>query len=180
MERMGQSFETTNETKFVFELETEEVDNLISFILTINTLGYSFEGPQGTQAIDFGDIEGKKARATITSKGEGQEIVPIDSLPVPKMGDRLIEGDLKGWLAVQLFRLPEKPIKIGDTWTKSKLDTNTHTDTTRQSTTTSINDSKAKYTVLGEEIKMGLSCLRIRVETEYSRQSNSSMRETDI
>lgn len=61
MERMGQSFETTNNSKFVFQLETERIDSLISFIMTIDTLGYSFEGPQGTQEMDFGDIKGKKA-----------------------------------------------------------------------------------------------------------------------
>ncbi len=62
MERMGQSFETTNSSKFVFQLETEQVDSLMSFIMTIDTLGYSFGGPQGTQTMEFGDIKGKKVR----------------------------------------------------------------------------------------------------------------------
>jgi hypothetical protein len=180
MERMGQSLETTNSTKFVFQLETEQVDSLIRFVMTVDTIGYLFGGPQGNQAMDFGDIKGKKVHATMTSKGEGRDIVPIDSLPVPKMGDRTIEGDVKGWLTVQLFKVPDKPIKISDTWTEAKRDTNTHTDTTRQSTVTVINDSKAKYTVLGEEAKMGLTCLHIQVETEYSRQSIGKMKDTEI
>jgi len=180
MERMGQFFETTNTSTFVFQLETETIDSLVSFIMTVDTIGYSFEGPQGTQAMDFGDIKGKRSRVTITPQGEGREVVPIDSLPTPKMGGQSMEGDAKGWLSVPLFKVPEKPIKIGDSWTEAKLDTNTHTDTTRQSTRTSIKDSKSKYTVLGIETKMGLSCLHIQVETEYSSQSQGKMRDTEV
>ncbi|HEX9972699.1 MAG TPA: hypothetical protein VGD14_11570 [bacterium] len=180
MERMGQTFETTNSQTFVFQLETEKVDSLISFIKTVDTIGYSFGGLQGSQAMDFGDIKGKKVRGIMTSKGVGRDIVPIDSLPITKMGDRPMEGDAKGWLAVQLFKAPDKPIKIGETWTEAKLDTNTHTDTTRQSTRTSINDSKSKFTILDEETKMGLTCLHIQVETEYSSQSSGKMKDTEI
>ena len=180
MERTGQFFETTNTSTFVFQLETETIDSLVSFIMTVDTIGYSFGGPQGTRAMDFGDIKGKRARVTITPQGEGREVVPIDSLPTPKMGGQSMEGDAKGWLSVPFFKVPEKPMKIGDSWTEAKLDTNTHTDTTRQSTRTSIKDSKSKYTVLGIETKMGLSCLHIQVETEYSSQSQGKMRDTEV
>jgi hypothetical protein len=180
MERMGQSFESTSSQTFIFQLETEKIDSLISFIMTVDTIGYSFGGPQGSQTMDFGDIKEKKVRWIMTPKGVGRDIVPIDSLPTPKMGDRPMEVDAKSWLAVQLFKVPGKPIKIGDTWTEAKLDTNTHTDTTRQSSRTFINDSKAKYTVLGEETKMGLICLHIQVDTEYSTQSWGTMRGTDV
>jgi hypothetical protein len=180
MERMGQSVEMTNNSKFAFQLETEKVDSLISFIMTVDTIGYSFGGPQGSQTMDFGDIKGKKVHMIMTPRGEGREVIPIDSFPTPKMGDRPMEGDVKGWLSVQLFKVPDRSIKIGDTWTEAKLDTNTQTDTTRQSTTSMINDGKAKYIVLGEETKMELTCLHIQVETEYSRQTSGSMRGTDI
>lgn len=180
MERMGQSFETTSSQTFIFQFETEKVDTIISFIMTVDTIGYSFGGPQGLQAMEFGDIKGKKIRATMTPKGIGRDIVPIDSLPIPKMGDRPMEGDPKGWLAVQLFKIPDKPIKVGDSWTEAKIDTNTHSDTTRQSTRTFINDSNLKYTVLAEETKMGLSCLHIQIDTEYSTQSWGTMRGSEI
>lgn len=180
MERMGQSYESTSSQAYVFKLETEKVDSLISFILTVDTIGYAFGGAQGSQAMDFGDIKGKKVRGIMTPGGVGREIVPIDSLPTPKMGERPMEGAAKSWLAVQMFRVPDKPIKIGDTWTEAKLDTNTHSDTTRQSTRTFINDSKAKYKILGEETKMGLSCLHIQLDTEYSTQSWGTMRGSEI
>jgi len=180
MERGGQSFETTSSSKLVFQLETEKIDSLISFILTVDTIGYSFESSRGTQTMDFGDIKGKKVRATITPDGTGHDIVPIDSLPTPKMDDRPMEGGVTGWMAVNLFKTPDRPVKIGDSWTDAKLDTNTHDDTTRQSTRTFINDSRATYTVVGEEEKMGLTCLHIQIDTEYSTQSWGSMRGTDI
>ena len=180
MERSGQSFETTRSSKFVFQLETEKIDSLISFILTVDTIGYSFESSRGTQAMDFGDIKGKKVRATITPEGAGHDIVPIDSLPIPKMDSRPMEADAKAWLAVNLFKVPDRPIKVGDSWTEAKLDTNTREDTTRQSSRTFINDSRAKYIVLSEEEKLGLICLHIQVDTEYSTQSWGSMRGTDV
>lgn len=115
-----------------------------------------------------------------TPAGEGRDIVPIDSLPAPKIGDPAMEDDAKTWLAVPLFKVPDKPIKIGDTWSEAKLDTTTRTDTTRESTQTYIKDSKSNYTVLVEETKMGLTCLHIQVETEYSSQSSGKMRDTEI
>lgn len=180
MERMGQSFSTTNSSKFVFQLQTEKVDSLINFIMRVDTIGYSLGGSQGDQAMDFGDIKGKKARVTITPQGEKREIVPIDSLPTPKMGGQSMEGDAKGWLSISFFKVPDKPMKIGDSWTEAKLDTTTRVDTTRQSSQTYIRDSKSKYTVLGEETKMGLTCLHIQVETTYSSQSSGKMRDTEI
>ncbi|MCI0495877.1 hypothetical protein L0Z72_12805 [candidate division KSB1 bacterium] len=180
MERMGQTFESTSSQTFIFQLETEKVDTAISFIMTVDTIGYSFESQQGMQKMDFGDIKGKKIRATMTPKGIARDIVPIDSLPTPKMGDRPMEGEAKGWLSVPLFKVPDRLFKVGDSWTEAKLDTNTHTDTTRQFTRTFINDSKSKYTILGEETKLGLSCLHIQVETEYATQSWGTMRGTEM
>ena len=130
--------------------------------------------------MDFGDIKGKKVRWITTPNGVGRDIVTIDSLPTPKMGDRSMEVDAKSGSAVQVFKIPGKQMKIGDTWTEAKLDTNTHTDTTRQSTRTYINDSKAKYTVLSEDTKMGLSCLHIQVDTDYSTRSWGTMRGSEI
>lgn len=180
MERMGQSFESTSSQTYIFQLETEKIDTVISFIVTVDTIGYSFGGLQGSQAMDFGDIKGKKVRGIMTPNGVGRGMVPIDSLPTPKMRDRPMEGDAKGWLTIQLFKVPDRPIKIGVTWTEAKLDTNTHTDTTRQTTRTFINDSKTKYTVLGEEPKVGLSCLHIQMDVEYSTQSWGTMRGSEI
>ena len=130
MERSGQSFETTSSSKFIFQLETEKIDSLISFVLTVDTIGYSYESSRGTQAMDFGDIKGKKVRATITPKGARHDIVPIDSLPIPKLDGRSMGSDAKGWLSIRLFQVPGKPIKIGDSWTEAKLDTNTQLSST--------------------------------------------------
>lgn len=134
IERMGQSFETTSSSKYVFQLETEQVDSLIHFVLILDTVSHSFKGPQGAQAIDFGDIKGKKIRTSITLHGDQKDLAPIDSLPRPKLGDQPMEGDAKGWFSVPLFKVPDRPMKIGDSWTEAKLDTTTQIDSTRQST----------------------------------------------
>ncbi|MDZ7319220.1 MAG: hypothetical protein ONB11_08705, partial [candidate division KSB1 bacterium] len=83
------------------------------------------------------------------------------------------------WLAVQFFNVPKKPIKIGEQWTETKLDTITHTDTTRQSSQISINKSQSTYTVLGEEMKMGFRCLHLLVETTRSLQSSEKAKDNE-
>ncbi len=180
MERMGQSFETTSNSKYVFQLETEQVDSLIHFVLTLDTLSHSFVGPQGAQAIDFGDIKGKKIRAAITLHGDPKDLTPIDSLPTPKLGDQPMQGNAKDWFSVPLFKVPDRPMKIGDSWTEAKLDTTTQIDTTRQSTRTYIKDSKSQYTVLGEETKLGLTCLHLQIETQYSSQTSAKMSDSQM
>lgn len=180
MERMGQSLETTSSSKYAFQIETEQVDSLIHFVLILDTVSHSFKGPQGAQAIDFGDIKGKKIRASITLHGDQKDLVPIDSLPTPKLGDQPMEGDAKGWFSLPLFKVPDRPMKIGDSWTDAKRDTTTQIDSTRQSTRTYIKNSKTQYTVLGEETKLGLACLHLQVETQYSSQSRVKTSDSQI
>jgi len=175
-ERSGQSFESTSQQKYVFQLETEKIDSLVNFILTVDTLGFSTESARGSQTINFGDIKGKRSHVSITPKGEGREITLLDSLPTPEMDGRPIPGEAKNWLAASLFKIPGKPIKIGDSWTETKLDTSTRTDTTRQTSRTSINDRETKYAVLAKETRMGFECLHFKLDSKYSIESSGTVR----
>lgn len=96
------------------------------------------------------------------------------------MDDQPMEGDARGWLSMPLFKAPERPMRVGDTWTETRLDTTTDTDPTRPFSYIQIDDSKSTYTVLGEETKMGFSCLHLRIETTVTRQSQRRMGDTEV
>lgn len=180
-ERMGQTFESTSSRKFMFQLETEKVqDTLNTFILTVDTIGFFIESVRGKQEMDYGDIKGKRVRVTIIPKGEKREITLIDSLQTPEMDGRPMPGDPKDQLIVGFFETPDKSIKIGDSWTETKLDTSTRSDTTMQIDQTHITDREIKYMVLGEEKKMGLDCLHIRSDSKYATQSWGTIRGSEM
>ena len=179
-ERGGQSFENMSDQVFGFQLETESVDSLITFVLTVDTMSFIMEHSRGTMAVDYGEINGKQVRVSFTPQGEKKEVALIDSLPTPQMSGRPMPGDPKDRLGVHLFKLPDRPLKIGDSWTETKIDTSTRNDSTRQSTFTSITDGTTKYSVVGEEVKMGMDCLHLKLETKSILESIGSMRGTEI
>ena len=183
-ERGGQSFESFSDSKFAFHLQTEKVDSLITFVLTVDTLWSTFESMRGANSIDFGDIKGKRIHAPITQRGETREMVPIDSIPEPQMGGRPMRrrfgmqemgGGRLGWLRVGFFEIPNRQTKIGDSWTETKRDTLGRENEERESSRTTITKSKIKYEVLGQETKMGLTCLHIKMKTEYTREMSGTM-----
>lgn len=179
-ERAGQSFENTSDQIFSFRLDTKSVDSLITFVLTVDTMSFSMKHSAGEMAVDYGDINGKRVQFSMTPMGERREVVEIDSLPTPQMAGRPMPGDAKDRLGIHLFKLPNRPLKIGDTWTETKIDTSTRDDSTRQSTYTSIMDGTTTYTVVGLEMKEGMDCLHLTLETKSMLESTGSMRGTEI
>lgn len=179
-ERAGQSFENISDQIFGFQLDTKSVDSLITLVLTVDTLSFTMEHSRGSMAVDYGDINGKRVQLTMTPMGERRDVVEIDSLPTPQMAGRPMPGDAKDRLGIHLFKLPDKPLKIGDTWTESKIDTSTRDDSTRQSTYTSIMDGTTTYTVVGLEMKEGMDCLHLKMESSSILESTGSMRGTEM
>jgi hypothetical protein len=161
--------------KFVFRLKAEKVDTMLSFILTVDTLGFSIENMRGKHTMDYGDLKGKRARFSISPHGEKKEFALIDSLPIPKMDGILITESRGEYLLPIFFKTPEKPIKIGDSWTESRRDSSTRNDTTRHVTDTYIKNSRTDYTVVAEEVKSNFLCLHIQTKTRYSTQSWNEM-----
>ncbi len=179
-ERAGQSFENISDQIFGFQLDTKSVDSLITFVLTVDTMSFTMEHSRGSMAVDYGNINGKRVQVSMTSLGERREVVEIDSLPTPQMAGRPMPGDAKDRLGIHLFKLPDKPLKIGDTWTETKIDTSTRDDSTRQSTYTSIMDGTTTYMVVGQEMKEGMDCLHLKLETKSLLESTGSMRGTQM
>ncbi|MBC8180667.1 hypothetical protein H8E88_06030 [candidate division KSB1 bacterium] len=187
MERGGETSDFTTTRKYDFQLKTEKVENLICFELTVNKLETSSEGGRGFRGsqLDPEKIKGKRARIKIKPSGEFIEITAIDSISVGERRGRdnnrsrrpRRRGNPVNQLRIAFFQLPDKQIKVGDSWTEDYKEPARDAGgfMGRLSQDRKV-DGKSKYTVIGEEDKNGLNCYHIKVESEYSIESQGSMR----
>jgi hypothetical protein len=191
MERGGETSDFTSTRKFDFQLKTEKIDDLICFELTVNKLETSSEGGRrfGGRRLDPEKVKGKRARLKVATNGEFKEISAIDSISFDESpggennrrrrpGGR---GNPVNMLRVTFFQLPDEPVKIGDSWTEDYKEPARETGgfMGRFSQERKV-DGKSKYTVLSEEEKNGLNCYFIKVESEYSIESQGSMRGSEV
>lgn len=187
MERRGETSDFTTTVKYDFQLKAEKVDDLICFELTVNKLETSTEGGRGFRGVqlDPEKIKGKRARIQIKPDGEFSEITAIDSIALPERSGRdnnrgrrsRRRGNPVNQLKVAFFLLPDKPIKVGDSWTEDYVESAREAGgfMGRAAQDRKV-EGKSKYTVLGEEKKNGLNCYHIKVESEYSIESQGEMR----
>ena len=178
MERRGETSDFTTKRKFDFQLKTEKVDDLICFELTVNKLETSTEGGRGFRGsqLDPEKIKGKRARIIIKPSGEFSEITAIDSIAIPERSGRdnnrgrrsSRRGNPINQLRIAFFQLPNKPIKVGDSWTEDYKEPvrNDGGFSSRFSQERKV-EGKSKYTVVGEEMKNGLNCFHIKVGPAY-------------
>lgn len=185
MERQGESSEFTTNRSYNFKLEAEKTDSLLNFVLTINKYDISSEGGRGRgfQPFEPKDIEGKRVQVKITPQGEQREITAIDSIPMPERGERRGDrpamgrrGNPLNLLSINLFQLPAKALKVGDSWTEPYKGTDQSGGFFGRFAQDQEVKGKTKYAVVGEEKKLGLNCLHIKIESTYSRSFEGEMR----
>lgn len=179
-EREGETSEFTTHRTYVFQLVAEKTDSLLNFILTVDSLSVLSEGGRGRgpQPFDPTIFSGKRFKLKITPQGETREFTAIDSIPMPASPDRRGDRPFRGpfgnplnQLRINFFQLPNKAIKVGDSWTEPYKET----DASRAGgffgrfAPDQKVEGTTKYTVLGEEKKQGLTCLHIKIESTYSR-----------
>lgn len=190
MERGGETMDFTTKRKYDFQLKTEKVDDLICFELTVNKLESSSEGGRRFREsrLDPEKIIGKRVRIKIKPTGEHSEITAIDSITFEQRSGQRDRGRRPGsrgnpvnQLRVAFFQLPDKPIKVGDSWTEDyKEPAQADAGFSGRFSQERKVEGKSKYTVVGEEEKNGLNCFHIKVESEYSRESHGSMRGNNV
>ena len=177
MEREGESNEFTTNRTYDFELKAEKPDSLLNFVLTVNKFDIASEGGRGRgfQPFISDSIAGKRLQVTITPQGEQREITAIDSIPMPERSDRGNRpfggrrGNPLNQLRLNLFQLPSKSVKVGDSWTEPYKETDQTGGFFSRFAQNQKVEGTTKYTVLNEEKKMDLNCLHIKIESTYSR-----------
>jgi hypothetical protein len=113
----------------------------------------------GSDSTDFSELVGKKVTFVLLPDGEVEELEGFESLPeiIAATGDTMTEEIYRLGVKQTFPRLPEKPIKVGDSWSDV------------QDTDIPLGDyvltshSDTKYTLLEEVKKDGIDCLKIEV-----------------
>jgi hypothetical protein len=178
MERQGNTFENKGFKVYRFNMRAQRIDTLISYVITVDSIAQHFEMNGRRQDYDYGEIDGKRARFTVTPRGEYRSIEAVDSLPRPRLpgmpGGANSRINAANQLRPPSFVVPDRLLKTGDTWTETRHDTSTYADTTRHIDNRTITHSEIQYEVIGEETRLDLTCLHIQSITEYTRESEGS------
>jgi len=118
------------------------------------------ETPQGASSVDFSELIGKKVKFLLSGIGEASGFEGFDELPeITHESGQTIGKDRFINSIKNLFpKLPEKPVKIGESWTRTQEDDVPMPDGGALKSKTDFT-----YTLLEEVKKDGLDCLKIGI-----------------
>ncbi len=190
-EREGESMEFITKRTLDFDLQADQVDSLLSFVLTVKKLEIASEGGRrrgGFPPFDPKVLEGKRMRIKITPTGEQREFTAIDSIPLPERPGRSDDRPIRGRFGnpisqarINFFHLPARPLKIGDSWTEPYKDTGqSGVGFFGRMMQNQKVEGTTKYAVIGEEQKNGFKCLHLRIESSYSRSFESKVQDNEV
>jgi len=127
--------------------------NNLMLEITADTLGQTTNSPMGGGGVSVADIKGKSFKIVISP--EGKVIDLSEAIAIKFVQGDGGESDLGQSLNDFFPRMPEKPVKPGDSWNT----TDSSTLKTATMTQTTINNSINK--LVGVEIIDGVECARI-------------------
>jgi len=156
-EMMGQEMQSSSEGENFMHCEVEEVgkDGKITMVYAIDSLrthvksqnppiDSTFRNPEG--------LIGKRTRQVINAHGKKLHSAVVDSVKLSGMFAQMGGGQQS---ALRLVELPEKEVKIGDTWNVSTPDT------LQQGGNKFVVTPNLTYTVAGEVDTLGYKCVRL-------------------
>lgn len=155
MEMQGREMTTSSEIASTLHFDVEEVgkDGSISYTYALDSLSITVKTPQGDQSFQNPEgMIGKRTRQMITALGKKLKSAIVDSMQIPPA---LAQGGGGRQSAFRFIDLPEKEVKIGDTWAASTPDTNT------QMGGQVIVTPTTTYTVTGAVDTLSYKCLRL-------------------
>lgn len=120
----------------------------------------TIESPQGSASTDFADLIGKKVKFVLFQNGKVEGFEGFDTLPEIKTsaGDVLNAETYKLGVKAAFPLLPDKPVKIGDSWSDIQ-DINIPL-----GEYTLLSENNFTYTLIEETEKDGFDCLKIDVK----------------
>ena len=121
MDQMGQIIETDiigkNSTNYtVLSVDKEKG---ASFEVEFLEIEQDVNSPMGESSTDFSGIIGKKTSFRLTPKGKSEDMKGFDKLTeiLTGTGETMNEELYKLGVSGTFFTLPEKPVKMGESWT---------------------------------------------------------------
>jgi hypothetical protein len=153
-EAMGREMKMSSSFNLVARVVVEDVLADGGMILTISadSAVSRSKNPMMDTTMNLTYMVGKKMRVTLSPVGNVKNREVIDSVRYESRGvvGRVPQREVMGFLP-----LPEKPVKMGEKWTQSKVDT------TESMGGKNISTSDIEYTLVGTEDKLGHKCLKI-------------------
>lgn len=120
-EQMGQSIVVDMTTSSVIEHKVLSVnaDKLMAIEVKFKEMSQDMESPMGEASTDFSTWIGKTASYDLTGSGEANNIKGFESLPqITTASGETVGGEVYEQVIYgTFFKLPEHPVKIGDSWT---------------------------------------------------------------
>jgi len=134
-------------------------DKSLSMELEMGEQVQDVSSDQGSASTDFSALVGKKVKFTLSPNGEVSDFDGFDELPeIPTATGDVLTSDLYILGVKESFiRLPDKPVKMGDTWTDVRANDVPLGGATLRS------ESDYTYKLVEEAKKDGFDCLKIAI-----------------
>ena len=170
-EMMGQEMKIENASSMTVSLTTDNVaqDGATTLVTKLVEGSTKVKNPMMDTTIAMTDMIGKRMKIRLKSDGTilGREIV--DSVAS--------EGRMRGAgqrEAVRFHILPAKPVKSGDTWAS------TFVDTMDNMGGKIVNSVSSSYTIVGTETRNGANCLKVDYTGTITIEGSGTMQGMDI
>ncbi len=155
MEMQGREMNSDVDGTTALHIEVEEIgkEGNITFVYALDSLRTHVKSPQMDSTFRNPEaLIGKRTRQTISALGKKLKSEVVDSVNLSGM---LAQAGIGRQSSFQLIELPEKEVKIGDSWTTSQIDTS------KQGSMKVVVTPNTTYTVAGEVDTLGYKCLRL-------------------
>lgn len=161
MEQMGRTIDVESNKLLEYMVRGNGLDEQKNFVstVTIDTLSVVTKGMGSERSVDLSPLIGKSFGLTFSPKGDELEFSGVDTLVVDFGMMQGGKQNAKNFFRTIFPDLPEKPVKIGETWTDKD------TLTMDQSGMKMNVNSDGKHTLEGLETIDGIECLKISSKT---------------
>lgn len=167
----GQEMKSTVNSFSTIRLVPEEIrgDGATVFILSPEQVKVAVKSARMDTTIEVKEMIGKRTRMTVSALGQTLNKEIVDTVQFSPLMASMGRQDL-----VRLHTMPEKPVRIGDTWTSSKPDTNDAMG--GRMVTVATGD----FTLLARENKLGIDCLKIGYTGKLTVKGKGTMSGMDF
>ena len=128
----------------------------------------SMESPMGSQDTDFSELTGKKVSYKLNPLGEVSDEKGFEDLPsITNASGETLDGDMFKQVASSSFiRLPDHPVKLGDSWTNADTTDMPYGGGNLKTTTSTT------YLVIEKLEVEGMKCLKIDISGKSKTEGN--------